>query len=588
MLSLKKLVKCDSPLHLPPPPHLLKCQSPQIKLLQDDDDDDDNNNTPLTTYFEVTKPINPPSTNPCSSPILHHNFSFTYGKPPVLAHFNPPTNCPFHNFSKIVLEWKATCKGRQFDRIFGVWVGGVEVLRSCTAEPRASGIVWTVEKDITRYSSLLKTPQIVSVFLGNIVDSTYTGVYNVELTFHFHPFEGKRFGDSFYDSVVSPADLILPISRNSPLNDGHWFPVANSSDVWVKEFGIPRNAYRAVLEVYVSFHENDESWYGNPPNDYLIANNVTGTQGNGAFREVVVSLDGVVIGAVWPFAVVYTGGVNPLLWRPITGIGSFDLPSYDIEVTPFLGRILDGKRHEFGFGVTNALNLWFIDANLHVWLDDKIMETEGGLIEHNSPQPSISLVSSFKGRNGTFLTTAVRNISSTGWVKSSHGIIMTNSFQDFDFVNLIKFGKGGKLQTIRQDIYAKRRVHAARQSSFEYSYQLFQNFPLKLYTEDIDMGNGSYFSVANITMGFNEERSSGSQSGFMNSSLKNLQTGQGYMFVKGNLVTRGLGSTQQVYKYNGYPDCYFRNVSSSNYTILYDRTSDTCTEKWKTVSVERK
>ena len=85
--------------------------------------------------------------------MLSHDFGFTYGKPPVVANYRFPRQCRRRGsseFSKIVLEWTATCKGRQFDRIFGVWLGGVELLRSCTAEPRASGIVWTVQKDVTR------------------------------------------------------------------------------------------------------------------------------------------------------------------------------------------------------------------------------------------------------------------------------------------------------------------------------------------------------------------------------------------------------------------------------------------------------
>ncbi|GLU17364.1 hypothetical protein SLE2022_337340 [Rubroshorea leprosula] len=84
-----------------------------------------------------------------------------------------------------------------------------------------------------------------------------------------------------------------------------------------KEIKIPQNVFKAVLEVYVSFDESDEFWYGNPPNDHLLANNLTDTAGNGPFGEVGVTLDGNVIGAIWRFTVVYTGGINPLLWRPI-------------------------------------------------------------------------------------------------------------------------------------------------------------------------------------------------------------------------------------------------------------------------------
>ncbi|KAK6229321.1 hypothetical protein SCA6_018272, partial [Theobroma cacao] len=177
--------------------------------------------------------------------------------------------------------------------------------------------------------------------MGNLVDKTYTGVYHVNVTLYFYPsvkkmnhFEEKAEGSG----VGSKADLILPFLRHLPLNDGLWYEIENATDIKVKEFEIPLNAYRAVLEVYLSFHENDKFWYGNPLNDYIAANNLTNLGGNGPFTEVVVNLDGEVVGVVWPFTVVYTGGINPLLWRPISGVGSLDLPTYDNQITPFLGN----------------------------------------------------------------------------------------------------------------------------------------------------------------------------------------------------------------------------------------------------------
>uniref|UniRef100_A0A5B6YKJ0 Peptide N-acetyl-beta-D-glucosaminyl asparaginase amidase A N-terminal domain-containing protein n=1 Tax=Davidia involucrata TaxID=16924 RepID=A0A5B6YKJ0_DAVIN len=536
------------------------------------------NHAPLTTFFEVTKPIKLPRTKPCSYLILQHDFGYTYGKPPVLAKYRPPSNCPSHNFAKIVLEWKATCKGRQFDRIFGVWLGGVELLRSCTAEPRATGIVWTVKKDITRYYSLLMTNQTLAVYLGNLVDSTYTGVYLVNITIHFYPAEEHY---NLVNGYPSGADLILPISRNLPLNDGLWFEIENSTDIESKEFKIPQNAYRAVLEVYVSFHENDEFWYGNFPNEYIVANNLTGAPGNGPFREVVVSLDGVVVGAVWPFTVIYTGGINPLLWRPISGIGSFDLPSYDIEITPLLGMILDGKTHEFAFGVTNALNVWYIDANLHVWLDKKIEKTEGKLLKLITLPPLVSLISNFTGPNGTFLTSVSRSISSKGWVKSSHGTIMANSIQEFNYSNSMVMGNNGNLQIVNQIIDFNDSVSAKMPNSSIHSMKSFKRFPLFLYSDYLDQGNSMYASVGNLTLGYNEERVKAAGFGLSVSSLKNLQNGQGYILVKDNLVVKGLGSTQEAYHYDSSKFCYFRNVSSSNYTILYDKEGSTCSKRMR-------
>ncbi|ESW05220.1 hypothetical protein PHAVU_011G162100 [Phaseolus vulgaris] len=542
---------------------------------------------PPTEYFEVTRPIELPKTKPFSHHILQHDFGFTYGKPPVLANYTPPSHCPFKTFSKIVLEWKATCRGRQFDRIFGVWLGGVELLRSCTAEPRATGIVWSVHKDITRYHSLLLNPQnqTFAVFLGNVVDKTYTGVYHVDVTIHFYPFVRKSFGDGSDSKAGAlafgggvPADLVLPISRNPPLNDGLWFVIDNSTAEGLKEFRVPQNAYRAVLEVYVSFHERDEFWYGNPPEEYLIANNLSDVPGSGPFREVVVSLDGKVVGAVWPFTVIYTGGVNPLLWRPITGIGSFDLPSYDIEITPLLGSLLDGKSHSVGFTVTNALNLWFVDANLHIWLDWKSSKTEGGVLDLVVKPLAESLVTDFEGLNGKFWTSARRSIFSSGWIRSSYGNVTTSFVQDFVYNNSMVMAKDGNKQIVKQLILFNDSVHANLPSPFV--QDTHRNFSLYLNTDEVDQDNDTSLSVSNVTLGFNVDKSRSSAYGFSKRSVENVQDGQGTMVIQGNLVVRGVGETHQDYTYTSDDGhCYSRKVGSSNFTILYDKIRHSCNKR---------
>ena len=499
----------------------------------------------------------------------------------MVVPYSPPSHCKSQNFSKIVLEWTATCKGRQFDRIFGVWLDGVELLRSCTAEPRKSGIVWTVEKDITRYSSLLlknQNGQIrnqnLAVYMGNIIDETYTGIYHVNLSFHFYPSDDSNFLKSGYGSRP---DLIIPISRNLPLNDGLWFEIQNQTHVESKKFMIPQTAYRAVLEVYVSFHENDEFWYTNPPNEYIDLNNLTGSlPGNSAFREVLVSLDGELVGAVWPFTVIHTGGVNPLLWRPISAIGSFNLPSYDIEITPFLGNLLDGKSHRLGFSVTNALNVWFIDANLHLWLDSK--KTQGRLLGHDSKSSSSTSTLSMKGLNATFFIHSTRSISSHGWVESSHGKMTTKTTQDFGFMNKMVMAKNGDLQIVNQKIQFTNDLHTTLPSS-TYTLKSTKTFPLYLYYDYTNQGNGSYVAKSKIKMGFNENRVKKVGSTLSRTLLNSLQKGRGDTRVKGHLVINGIGATSQVYKYVGPNSCYSRNVSSSNYTILYDEVSDCCGKK---------
>ncbi|PHU25466.1 Peptide-N4-(N-acetyl-beta-glucosaminyl)asparagine amidase A [Capsicum chinense] len=114
------------------------------------------------------------------------------------------------------------------------------------------------------------------------------------------------------------ADLIVSISRNVDLNDDLWFEIGNSIDVKLKDSKIPQNVYRALLEVYVSFHENDDSWYDSSVNEYVSLNNLSVPR-NGAFREVIVSLDEMVVGVVWSFTVFYIRGDDKLVldWMPL-------------------------------------------------------------------------------------------------------------------------------------------------------------------------------------------------------------------------------------------------------------------------------
>lgn len=63
-----------------------------------------------------------------------------------------------------------TSKGRQFDRLGLMFLGDVEVFRTSTAEPTWYGIEFGYVKDMTAYSSLLRTDQKIIFDLGNLVD----------------------------------------------------------------------------------------------------------------------------------------------------------------------------------------------------------------------------------------------------------------------------------------------------------------------------------------------------------------------------------------------------------------------------------
>eukprot|EP00897_Mesotaenium_endlicherianum_P005343 jgi/Mesen1/4837/ME000244S04019 len=116
-----------------------------------------------------------------------------------------------------------------------------------------------------------------------------------------------------------PADLIVPISAPPP--GARWFDLShNASWRTVALPALPRNIVRAELEIYATHHGADEFYWGNAPNKYKEAL-PTALQGNvyggGVFREIRAYVDRHLAGTVWPYPLIYTGGVNPYFWRPV-------------------------------------------------------------------------------------------------------------------------------------------------------------------------------------------------------------------------------------------------------------------------------
>lgn len=434
-------------------------------------------------FFEVSKPIDIPhgAREVCSQVLLQHMFANTINDPPTQRRYTPHPSCGARPWTLVVLRWHATCKGRQFDRIAAVWLSGVEIFRTCTAEPTQRGIVWTVEKDVTRFAVLFRSPQLLALELANVVDDTYTGIYNVTLSAHFYTENTKSSGVSSKDSYGGAADLILPFAEASPRNGGYWFQLQNESDVQTQKLKLPNNAYRAILEVCVSFHGPDEFWYTNPPNDFLEANNLTNIAGNGTFREVLVSIDGILAAVVYPFPVFYTGGVDPFFWRPISAIGSFVLPSYDVDITPFLGTLADSEPHWFSATVTNALPYWLLNANLHLWLDSGSASTSGALVDFSAPPLQYRAISRFEGLDGKFVHEASRSLSFKGWVESSFGNLTTTASYSYRFSSLLVYSKGASASELHHESKAEEKVVVKSEAKDLVFHHRSLKFPLKVW-----------------------------------------------------------------------------------------------------------
>ena len=266
------------------------------------------NVTATIKSFEVRPPIHKHHSEPCSIKLAKHQFAHSYGNPYV-GNYDPPSCISKRkrsDISQIILTLTGTVSGRQYDRVGGLWIGGSSVLRYTSQEPSgAPTTTWTVEKDISAYATLFTTTQPVVLSLDNVVNDKYTGIFDISVTLDFYFDESQK--------SLAP-DYVFPISKSSDNYGWYQLEEMGTHTLTAK---LPNNAIRAELEVFISGHGRDEFWYGNDPE---IDMPDLGVFKGGPYKELIVYLNDQLIGIDGIFPTIYTGGFNPLLWRPVVAM----------------------------------------------------------------------------------------------------------------------------------------------------------------------------------------------------------------------------------------------------------------------------
>ncbi|KAK6586862.1 hypothetical protein PZA11_000152 [Diplocarpon coronariae] len=280
-------------------------------------------------------------------------------------------------------------------------------------------------KDMTAFDSLLREEQKISMQLDHTELEFLTGIFRVNVTALY-----------YNDNDVgkpTPADLILPISP---------MPVEYNESVIVLPNGkasndivFPRNVERAVVSVFASGIGAEEFWFKNVPTEYekTLENSVTG--GQSSFREVKLRIDGNLAGVVWPSPTIYTGGKSPENWVPTAGTDVYDFPSFEIDVSPWLGSLCDSMPHKFElevFGYDSEEGLlsiesdWWVSGSIFIWLDKDGIWTTGTDVKSEVEDllfNFIPTISTFSGRNSSLQAnlTAARTIHHSSNISTSSG-----------------------------------------------------------------------------------------------------------------------------------------------------------------------
>lgn len=519
-----------------------------------------------------------------------------------------------------------TSAGRQFDRLALLFLNDTEIWRTSTAEPKPDpGIRWTHLKDVTPYLSVWKSPQTLIFDLGNLVgtslpasliisknnmrqsfssDDKYTGAFNCTLT--------ATFFTAGNVSAAEPADLIIPISakRGATNQSSAWtVPQQKATDT----IGFPQNANRAVFSISANGQLAEEFWWSNVLQSDVGAFNETIGQlpGLSPFREVQLYIDDQLAGVQWPFPVVFTGGVSPGLHRPIVGLDAFDLREHEIDISPWLPVLCDGKDHKFDIRIAGIYDnaklaeltdrighYWVVTGKIFVWLSQEEYVI-GGSTPVVEPSNPVILISSEKSQNASGINEALgyslhvqRSISVQGELVIGGQKQRASWKQELSYSNLGNVALFGMRQVNSMNITGSDRARGARRYDATYSYPLYANQtyavgPSNEVSIDAHLNQTlslEIFGAATFPTGI-EARHGADESGprFQGSRLSTWRDGRAAFRQSGDKKhSSGFGSTQQRLTFDGLrlslapggvpvpEELYFRHVLAINDTVVSD------------------
>jgi hypothetical protein len=503
--------------------------------------------------------VSRPATTPCIAQ-LYSNLEFADFSPKPFT-YAPPAACP-GPWAKVVLEADfSVTAGRQFDRTAQIAIGHVNVYYGTTAEPSASvSPSWHVERDLTDYSPLFRSVQAGDVNLGNLVNSTYTGIIHGSARLLLYPASAAA-------PAPRTADAVLPLST-AP---GGAALLATTSSVLAPTFSLPANVEAAYLDVIPQSQSSDEFWYTCVPDD--VAGTLFSCPGT-SFREAEVTIDGQPAGVAPVYPWIFTGGIDPLLWRPIPGVQTLNFLPYRVDLTPFAGVLSNGQPHQVGVSVYNANNYFLVAASLLLYLDPGASHVTGAVTQNTigTTQPPVvreNLATAADGTvTGTVSTRSDRRFTLAGYVNTSHGRVETTVRQTVSFSNQQQFviSDAQYVQKIQQGTQVVSAVdtrgpHAVAHVDQHFSYPLTLDYTF-LSNPD---GSGSQTTAVDQKFASQEARVGGGRPslGAVSNEVKSADT---LLFDAAGNITgfQDRKSSQEYWALATDGTCYARKIASAN------------------------
>ncbi|HET9691809.1 MAG TPA: peptide-N4-asparagine amidase [Acidimicrobiales bacterium] len=374
---------------------------------------------------EADRPVPVPATASCTVTAMTHTFGNSYGAPYV-GTVRAPAACP-GPWNTVVMTFTSEVGGVQFDRTVSVDVGGVQLLLGTTSEPCCTGanaVTWTVTKDITDDQALFgATPTPLVVELDNVNDATYTGQYASTLSFTFYdtgqgapvPAQLPVFVAGVTPQAVHPAGPGVGFAGND-------YTIGAADQRASQPVTFPRDLATLQADLFAEGQGPCEEFWWSEPSDCGV-----GTP----YREVTISIDGLLAGAAPIYPTTFTGADGPGLWEPIPSPRAWDLRAYRVDLTPFVAHLSDGRPHTVSLGVTDAAytsgDFWALAADLLGTVQHYAPVTTGGLTAVGDPALAEAATSDPTGTGLVASDTVSSARTWRGWIAGADGTPVTTT-----------------------------------------------------------------------------------------------------------------------------------------------------------------
>lgn len=147
--------------------------------------------------------------------------------------------------------------------------------------------------------------------------------------------------------------------------------------------------------------------------------------------------------------------ISSNIYRPITSYGALDLPTYFLDLTPFVPILTDGNLHTISLDVVSAesdhkiLQNWYLSAALQVFTDISPNPTTGKITQYFIEPFSQSSTVGSVGKNGDVNVTvsASRKVLIESTIISGSGVVNNVVWlQDLQYENVQSYLNNALIQ----------------------------------------------------------------------------------------------------------------------------------------------